>query len=58
MLLVQDSSLLDLMQQDSISTSIVLCLNSWGLCLERVWHFDASGLPSSRVSHGWVPFLE
>ena len=57
MLLVQDSSLLDLMQQDSSSIS-VLCLKSWGLCLERVWHFDASGLPSSRVSHGWVPFLE
>ena len=57
MLLVQASSLLDFMQQDSSSIS-VLCLKSWGLCLERVWHFDASGLPSSRVSHGWVPFLE
>ena len=58
MLLVQDSSLLDLMQQDSTSISVVLCLKSLGLCLDRVWHFNASGLPSSRVSHGWVPFLE
>ena len=58
MLLVQDSSLLDFMQQDLTSISVALCLKSLGLCLDHVWHFDSSGLPSSRVSHGWVPFLE